>query len=768
MDDPGPMILSDNVALGSPLLESIMYLHRAPLRLTIISVALSLALPALAQQAQPASAAGAAVKAAPADEKTIQKVEVKGAASSYDARRDDTASKIVLNHDEIIKYGDTNVLDVLKRLPGVTVSGASGRGGEIRMRGLGSGYTQILVNGERAPAGFSMDSLAPDSIERIEVIRAATAKYSTQSIAGTINVVLKKAIVKAQRELKVGMAGGKGIINPNYNLQMSDRKGQLSYSLTVNGSHNRFNRDTPSFDEGYDLSGNTVLYRESAFHEKGGYDGINVGPRLNWTFANGDTLTSQSFINLGRFKRDAQSDEITSIGARPPYPSLDWKVTNENYFFRTDLNWVKKLEAGAKLDLKIGGVIGALRNDSWRDAYLVRGGRQVLGSYVKTRGTDTGYTSTGKYSTPLFEGHALSVGWDGGYSQRDDSRKQNEAELFAPDDKLYPYYRPINVNEDYKGEVTRLAAYAQDEWNVTPRWSVYVGVRWEGINTAVRGSDFADSKSRSSVWSPLFQTLYKLPDTKGDQVRFAITRTYKAPNVQQLIPRRFTYTNNSPTEPDYQGNPALKPELALGFDASYEHYWGEGAMVSVSASMRKIDGYTRQGIVLAPDGRWIQLPVNDGTATTRGVEFEAKFPLKSLMKDAPAIDLRANFARNWSSVDAVEGPNNRLDQQTPFSSTLGIDYKLGQLTTGASYSFRTGGPVRVSERQGVYQSARRDLEMYALWKFDPKNQLRVGLNNVLAQDFINESSYRSDTGSVKSRSVSPGVVMLRATMEMKF
>ena len=750
------------------LLESIMYLHYAPLRLTILAAALSLALPAHAQQALPIAPA-AGDKTAASDDKTIQKVEVKGAASSYDARRDDTASKIVMNHDEIIKYGDTNVLDVLKRLPGVTVSGASGRGGEIRMRGLGSGYTQILVNGERAPAGFSMDSLAPDSIERIEVIRAATAEYSTQSIAGTINIVLKKAITKAQRELKLGMGAGKGIITPNYNVQMSDRKGQLSYSLTVNGFHNRFDRDTPGADEAYDLTGKPVMYSESIFHEKGGYDGVNIGPRLNWTFENGDTLTSQSFVNLGRFKRDAQSDEYTSIGAPPLVPSLNWKVTNENYFFRSDLNWVKKLDAGAKLDLKIGGVIGALRNDSWREGYLVRGGRQALDSYVKTRGTDKGYSSTGKYSTPLFEGHALSVGWDGGYTKRDDSRRQREAEMFAVGDPLYAYYRPMNANGDYTGEVTRLAAYAQDEWNVTPRWSVYVGVRWEGINTAVSGSDFADSTSHSSVWSPLFQTLYKLPDTKGDQVRFAITRTYKAPSVQQLIPRRFTSTNNSPTEPDYQGNPELKPELALGFDASYEHYWGEGALVSVSASMRKIDGYTRQGIVLAADGRWIQLPVNDGTATTRTLEFEAKFPLKSVIKNAPAIDLRANFARNWSTVDAVEGPNNRLDQQNPFSSTLGMDYKLGQLTTGASYSFRTGGPVRVSDRQGVFQSARRDIELYSLWKFDPKNQLRVGLYNVLAQQFVTENTYRDPkTGTLKSRSIAPGVVTLRAVMEMKF
>lgn len=125
---------------------------------------------------------------------TVQQVEVRGALSAYDPRRDDTAAKIVVNHDEIVKYGDTSVLDVLKRVPGVTLSGNGGRGSEVRMRGLGNGYTQILLNGERAPAGFTLDSLAPDLIERIEVLRAASAEFSTQGIAGTINIVLKKTV----------------------------------------------------------------------------------------------------------------------------------------------------------------------------------------------------------------------------------------------------------------------------------------------------------------------------------------------------------------------------------------------------------------------------------------------------------------------------------------------------------------------------------------------------------------------------------------------
>jgi outer membrane receptor for Fe3+-dicitrate len=50
--------------------------------------------------------------------------------SNADAeRRESTASKVIINRDEITKYGDTNLFEVFKRLPGVTVdTGPGGRG----------------------------------------------------------------------------------------------------------------------------------------------------------------------------------------------------------------------------------------------------------------------------------------------------------------------------------------------------------------------------------------------------------------------------------------------------------------------------------------------------------------------------------------------------------------------------------------------------------------------------------------------------------------
>jgi outer membrane receptor for ferrienterochelin and colicins len=120
-----------------------------------------------------------------------QSVQVTGRSTSSDERQRASASKSVILREEITRYGDSNLSEVLKRVPGITISNSSARGNEVQMRGLGNGYTQILLNGETTPNGFSIDSIAPDLIERIEVMRTATAEFSTQAIAGAINIILK-------------------------------------------------------------------------------------------------------------------------------------------------------------------------------------------------------------------------------------------------------------------------------------------------------------------------------------------------------------------------------------------------------------------------------------------------------------------------------------------------------------------------------------------------------------------------------------------------
>src|SRR5208282_3085415 len=140
-----------------------------------------------------------------------------------------TAAKRVFGREELDRYGDTSIGEVLKRLPGITISGRPGRGGDIRMRGLGHGYTQILINGDPAPRGFSFDTLAPEAVERIEIYRAPMAEHSARAIAGTINIVLREELKKHQTEVRLTGTLEKGHVQPGVSLQRSDAEGNFGY-----------------------------------------------------------------------------------------------------------------------------------------------------------------------------------------------------------------------------------------------------------------------------------------------------------------------------------------------------------------------------------------------------------------------------------------------------------------------------------------------------------------------------------------------------------
>lgn len=433
-------------------------------------------------------------------------------------------------------------------------------------------------------------------------------------------------------------------------------------------------------------------------------------------------------------------------------------MRNDTSLLRAALDWSHPLAAGGKLESTLNVASGHTGNDSDRDA----GGNPAVGplrSDIDSDGHDRSVGSTGKLTFPLAHGHALAAGWDANRARRDDTRLER--------DLLQPLVPVPDGDQHYSGTVARLALYAQDEWQLTPAWSTYLGMRWEGVRIDADGNDFGHARSRSSVFSPIVQTLYKLPGARGDRVRLALARTYKAPPLDALLPHRYTTINNSQVEPDRQGNPNLKPELAFGIDAAYEREWAEGALVAVSVAQRRIDDYAR-ALVSFDGSRWITQPENVGTATTRTLRLETQFPLRSVMPAAPALAVHGDVARNWSHVDAVPGPDNRLDEQVPLSANLGLDWQGERLTLGANAGLRQGGVVRVSTSQTVYLHVQRDLDIYALWKVNRTCRLRVAAVNVLGQDFINERSYATVDSVVRNRVTNVRYPGVRAMLEAHF
>ena len=688
-----------------------------------------------------------------AQDKPVQKVEVKGSASAYDPRRDDTASKTVLSAEEIRKYGDDNIFDVLKRAPGVTVTDKS-----IKMRGLGAGYTQILVNGDRPPPGFSLDALTPDQIERIEVIRAASAEYSMQAIAGTINIVLRKVVSKPQRDLRLNATRSPLQRSGTMGGTWGDKVGTLSYFVngTLFGGHNEFH--SRGADQLSLPDGTLAQSRLTRYDGGGAYRGGVLFPRLNWKIDADNELNLSAGLQASRHAWSGASHNDNLVGAfgDPDWIDMPGRTSGDQWMMRGEIGWVAKV-AGGKLDVSLSGERSRDENDNDTDYYSAGRAHHLL------RDWDTVYrprrmSFRGKFSRSLFDGHALVTGVDASRQRNEDSRDRIDQQDGAP---------ATHVVEAYAPQVTRLAGYVQDEWNITKQWSMYLGGRWEGVETESAGTNVPETTSRSHVLSPVAQTLYKFPDKSGRQVRLALTRTYKAPTVDQLTARRYLSALNTRFAADSSGNPGLKPELANGIDVAFEQYWAEGAMVSVSGTQRLISDYIRTRLDLDPDGRWIYRPLNDGDARVHSLEAEVKLPLRMLTPAAAGFDMRASVTRNWSDVSTVPGPDNRLDGQTPMSANLGLDYRRDRLSFGASMAYQQGGWVRVSDAQIRHAHTRRDVDAYAAWKLDPHLQLRFTLNNILGMDGESESIYEDAGGLSRQASWQQGATRVGVNLELK-
>lgn len=712
---------------------------------TLLILAASLSSPALAQPSPP--------------DPPVPQVEVKSTTAAYDPRRDDTASRIVVRREEIERYGDASVPDVLKRIPGVSITVGSGGAQEVRMRGLAGGYTQILLDGERTPPGFTLSTLSPEMIERIEVLRAASAEFSNESVAGTINIVTRRKVRKTEREMKLGYMEAREFRGPTFSADLADRGDTSSWSFAASGNHDALDRETRSYQTNTRPDGSLDMRRMTSLAERGRMNRLNLSPRLGWTFGNGDSLEWDTLANGSSFRNHGHAVTTTTIGTPPPVPDLHTVGAFDDRMLGTNLRWTTTLASGAKLESKIG------LTRSWQDTLVRRSGVDGLGrpeteGSVRTETDARGATTTGKYTRAFEGGHVLAIGWDAGLNDSDDVRAEADAVRVLP-----PGQPPV---ETFAARALRAAVYAQDEWTVSPQLSVYLGARWEGVRTRVSGNTFDTTRVRSNVFSPVLQTLWKLPGEKGDQLRLALSRTYKAPDLYSLVPRRSAWENNSATEADYVGNPNLKPELAWGIDAGWERHWAEGAMFGASASVRRIDDYTGNRIYF--DGlRWIFTPTNEDRAELRTLQLEAKFPLSALIEDAPALELRASVSRNWSRVESVPGPYNRMEQQVPLTANLGLDYKRGAFSGGASLAHRRGGRVDPSVERSFYTHARTDLEAYAVWRFNPKLQLRLAGSNLLGEDNFFEPSYIDPVSGTERRGWTyPESPRLVATLEMRF
>lgn len=115
--------------------------------------------------------------------------------------KDAPASISIITREDLQKKPVQNLKDVLKEVPGVQITNESDNRQGVSIRGLGSGYTLILVDGKRVNSrnavfrhnDFDLSWIPAESIERIEVVRGPMSSlYGSDALGGVVNIITRK------------------------------------------------------------------------------------------------------------------------------------------------------------------------------------------------------------------------------------------------------------------------------------------------------------------------------------------------------------------------------------------------------------------------------------------------------------------------------------------------------------------------------------------------------------------------------------------------
>lgn len=695
----------------------------------------------------PALGAEAAVPAASAaSAAAMQSVVIEGKPSGDD-RREANAAKTVVSREDIARYGDTNVLDVLRRVAGITIGKTSDDASAIRMRGLGNGYTQLLVDGEPAPPGFSVDSLSPDLIERIEVVRTATADQSTQAIAGTVNIVLKHSSPRKERNVKLASSVTDGVASGSLSADHGDQFGPATWSIAANAAVDRDRWPTTTGQVATDGQGGLLYARTTRTVDTSSQWSASMSPHVGWKWSDTQSLNLDGFVQYQHARLGEWESRDALRGAAPAFAGDSLDLPSDSLLLRLVAALKSDWASAGQLSQKLTTSANRRSSDGLR-RFFDDPDQDILDRRVTSQLHDYSGAWTGKYLLDLGETHTLGAGWDAQLTQRSEDRVQVET---SPTD-----YPTEDFDQAYTARVHRAALYLQDEIAETHGVAFYGGVRWETLRTRVSGRDFTSVAQQSSVLSPTLQLTWKLPGSKSDQLRASLGRTYKSPTAKDLIPRLWLAPDNSATTPDFEGNPTLRPQLAWSLDVALEHYFHGDGVVSVAAYAKRIDDVVLQRLFLRDGGQWTTTPYNGGRATAAGLELEVKAKFTDLVAGAPDGDIRLSIDRNWSRVDSVPGPDNRLDEQSPLSVTLGLDHRpRGPLAWGASVVHEQGATTRVSEPLTTVTRDKNTFDVYGAWKIDGRTQVRATLSRILGPDDGERSRYQDSTLDLRQTTASP-------------
>lgn len=284
----------------------------------------------------------------------------------------------VVTQPDLQATGDLTLSQYLARLPGLSLTrnGGLGTTSTLRIRGLGSAYSTVRIDGidvgdpSGTQSGFEFGSLVTGNLSRVEVLRGSqSALYGSEAVAGVIDIQTARATEEGTT-VKVATEGGSfGTRQASASIGTKSERGELAFSATrlktdgisaaaAGTERDGFATTFLSFYGAYDLT-DTVRIGANGFWRDSdlSFDGLVFDP-VTFESSVGDTTdTESSTLRGGRvfaeFSTGAIAHELSVSNSRTErhFPG---GFTEEFVGERTALNYKGSVDLSATLGLTFG------------------------------------------------------------------------------------------------------------------------------------------------------------------------------------------------------------------------------------------------------------------------------------------------------------------------------------------------------------------------------------------------------------------------------
>ncbi|MEP7279588.1 MAG: TonB-dependent receptor, partial [Bacteroidota bacterium] len=621
----------------------------------------------------------------------------------------------------------------LAKIPGLTMWEMDGAGTQLNIGSRGTdAHRSIEMNMQQNGYNTNSDlfgypenhyTVPLEAVAELQLVRGSAALQFGPQFGGMMNFKLKQGDSSRPFALESIQTAGPNNFFNSYNA-IGGTKGKFNYYAFYDSRHGDGWRDNAKFNYqayyvhlSYQMNQRLTISAEFS--------------HMNYVQQIAGGLTDQQFA----------ADSKQSLRSRNFFqPSINIPALKLQY----------QLAENTKLEITVHALFGQRNSVQFINAGNIPDTfNRSIGSYNPRqidRDYYSGFTSEARILHHYTIGRVKSV-LSGGlrYFDEHTKRRQKGKGTTASDFDL-SLIQPYGI--DLRPHTTNYAAFTENIFQLTPRFSITPGVRYELIKTDLSG--VINNATASIAYQgkrnfPLFGTGLQYILNASTQVYGNISQAY----------RPYLYASVTPADRLDQIDPSLKDSRGYSIDFGYRGHYRNILQFDINAFYlyygNKVGLLSEQ----SAGGSIYLFTTNIGNSVAKGIEAFAELSLLKLMNPKTVNgDIRVfnsftyNNAKYTSGMLNLSGKNlpirGKLVENTPaWINKAGIDFSYKNVSTGFLYSY-TGKTYNdafntESSANGVIGAipSYQVWDWHFNWQVSRPLYLSAGINNLTNAKYFN-------------------------------